>query len=245
MNHRSSVFAVPLLALTLMGAGCMDRLKPAPVPRGVQKQEVIQGAFESSTSTLGVAATSTPAAVTSTAPVVEEPRSWNATVIRGRSVGFRAPSGYWVLHSESRGRYYLVPGTVPPPTAPDPSDEVQKTYVATIGDTEMDPVSFPSWERFELTMAQFACTHGTSTETLVICLDKPTNVINGLTDAGLRYKRYTLQSVQKKDQKPVGPETFFMVRLGAQSNYGILVHVTDPSGMRAATDLVESMRIRG
>jgi len=202
------------------------------------EERPVLGAFESASPSFGDAATTAPSEPT-------DPLPWDVTWMRARKVGFTPPAGYWVYESELRGEFSLVPGSPPAPGSPDPADEVQHTRVASMIPVMRDAVSFPTWERFRLTMAQFQCASGTTDEDLVICLDKPKNAIAGKTQAGLPYEKFSLEAVRKIDQAPRGLRTFVMVRLGEANDSGVLISVLDETaGAAPALQLAKSMRIQ-
>lgn len=229
-------FLLTTALLVLLGAGCTDRFrKPEAVTSGAVKQ-----AFEQATSTFGEAATSTSAA-TSTAAV---PVRWERTEISSRNVSFAPPSGYWVFSSEERGQYYLVPGKPPAQDSPDPSADVLKRQVAEFYPVERNAESFPTWERFELTMAQFACASGDTDETFTSCTDKTIGLVRGKTAAGLPYVKFTLPSYRKQGRAFMGNHTYFMVRLGNASDHAVFVSVlNEKTGVAPAWTLVRNMRI--
>jgi hypothetical protein len=234
-------------ALVLVGAGCMNRFKPAPQPPVTEMRKTIQEAFKSTTSTLGAAETSPiPASVTTT--LVEPSKElvkWDVTDIPAAHVTFAPPVGYWVFHSAERGQFYLVPGKVPALGSADPSENVLKTAVAAFSVLQRDPYSFPTWERFELTMGEFACSDGNSPETLIVCSDKTSNNLRGKTNSGLPFHKFTLPATKKIDQSSQGTRTYIMVRFGASSDNGLFVNVTNPAaGSTPALAFVRSIKVK-
>jgi hypothetical protein len=241
-------------ALVLVGAGCMDRFKPAEQPPVTEMRKTIQEAFESTTSTLEAVATSTtpsgtliaPASVTTT--LVAPPKvlvKWDVTGIPAAGVTFTPPAGYWVFNSNDRGQHYLVPGKAPAPGSANPSENAVKTAVAVFNILQRDSYSFPTWDRFELTMGEFACSDGNSPETLIECSDKMSNELRGKTNSGLSFHKFTLPAAKNIDNSPQGTRTYIMVRLGAASDNGLFVNVTDPAkGSTPALALVRSIKVK-
>ncbi|HWQ99751.1 MAG TPA: hypothetical protein VN397_02785 [Candidatus Methylomirabilis sp.] len=221
-----------------LGAGCADRFKPAAQPQS----SAIQQAFQSSTTTFGnVTTTASPSSVTSTKPVVR----WDKTEIPWRRVGFTPPTGYWAYSAQGSQAFEIVPGLAPAPGSPDPKIDVFTRRVAEFYTIERDKESFPTWERFELTMAQFACASGDTDETFVTCTDKAANVTRGTLADSLTYVKFTLPSFRKKDKAPMGNHTYFVVRLGPASDHGILVAVlNEKTGVSPTWSLVKSMRMK-
>lgn len=235
---------ITLAFLAVLGAGCADRFKPSETKTSPQKVAVEQ-AFKSSTSTFGEAATSTPPAATSTVAEKPEPVRWDQTEVAWRFVTFSPPIGYWVYSATGSQSFQLVPGKTPAPSYTDPRAEAMLKRVAEFYAVDRDPISFPTWERFELTMAQFACASGDTDETFAACSDKAGNVVRGKTDAGLPYSKFTLPSYRKKDKAFMGNHTYFMVRLGADSDNAILLVVlNEKTGASPAWGLVKSMKMK-
>jgi hypothetical protein len=240
-------------ALVLMGAGCGDRFKPVEQPPVTEMRKTIQEAFESTTSTLEAVATSTPsgtliapASVTTTlvAPAKDLVK-WDVTGIPAAGVTFTPPAGYWVFNSNDRGQHYLVPGKAPAPGSADPSESAVKTAVAVFNVLQRDTYSFPTWERFELTMGEFACSDGNSPETLIECSDKMSDELRSKTNSGLPFHKFTLPAAKNIDNSPQGTRTYIMVRLGASSDNGLFVNVTDPAkGSTPALALVRSIKVK-
>lgn len=233
-----------LVALVVtLGTGCTDRFKTS-APR---EPVAIQRAFESSTTTFGNAEPAlsgaegtTVSAASSTTPLVR----WDTTSIPWARVTFTPPAKTWVYSADGSRAFQLVPGSAPAPGSPDPKIDVFTRRVAEFNAADRDTVSFPTWERFELTMAQFACASGDTDETFTTCTDKASNVYRGKTAVGLPYTKFTLPSYRKKDKAFMGNHTYFMVRLGAASDHGILVAVlNEKTGVTPAWSLVKSMRI--
>ncbi len=220
-----------------LGAGCADRFKPS----ASQQPSVIQQAFQSSTTTFGNA-TSSVSQATSTSPTA---KSWDVTSIPWRRVSFTPPAKYWVYAVEGSQAFELVPGVAPAPGSPDPKIDVFTRRVAEFYPIQRDPSSFPTWERFELTMAQFACASGDTDETFTTCTDTTSNVVHGKTTAGLLYTKFTLPSYRKKDKAFMGNHTYFVVRLGAATEHAVLVTVVnEKTGVAPSMTLVKSMLIK-
>jgi hypothetical protein len=232
-------------ALVLVGAGCMDRLKPRQEAPVTEMRKTIQEAFKSTTSTFG-APTSTPVTeAPSQISPPEKPERWDISEVPAAKTTFVPPAGYWVFHSNERAQFYLVPGTPPAPGSPDPSENAINTSVATFNFVSRDPESFPTWERYELTMGQFACSDGNSKETLIVCTDKTSNDMVGKTNSGLPFHEFTIPAAKKIDNSPQGTRTFIMVRFGASSDKGLFVNVTKAApGSAPALEFVKSIKVK-
>ncbi len=202
-------------------------------------QEITQ-AFQQATSTFGVASSTAPAP----APIPPTKR-WDVSVIELRHVGFTPPKGYWVYFSESDLSYWLVKGSPPKAGSPDPVASALKNRVAIIHTITWDHDSFPTWDRFVTTMAQFDCAEGTTSENLITCLDVHRNETNGKTVAGLLMESFSLKAVLQVGQAPKGLRAFVVVRLGPQNDDGLLITLTDQSAAGAASALAKTMRIVG
>ena len=236
VNRMMKTFLLTLSFVSILGAGCADRFKPAAQPQ----PSAIQQAFQSSTTTFGNATTSVSNA-TSTSPTA---KNWAVMSIPWRHVGFTPPAKYWVYAVEGSQAFELVPGSVPAPGSPDPKIDVFTRRIAEFYPIQRDAASFPTWERFELTMAQFACASGDTDETFTSCTDKTTNASQGKTTAGLSYTKFTLPSYRKKDKAFMGNHTYFVVRLGSATEHAVLVTVVnEKTGVAPALSLVKSMKI--
>lgn len=191
-----------------------------------------------------LATTLTSGGATSTAPAPKaEPTHWERTSTPG-GVAYTPPKGYWVTIIENLYTSYLIPGTAPAPGSPDPrATEVLKS-VATFTELQNDPTSFPTWDRFVVTMAQFGCASGTSDADFVTCSDKKQDVSTGKTDGGLSYEKFSLPATLKKTGASRGVRTYIVVRLADNSNNGIMISVLDESKADAALELAKSMKIQ-
>ncbi|MBD3251863.1 hypothetical protein GF380_05445 [Candidatus Uhrbacteria bacterium] len=233
MNDR---FLLILLTFVLLGAGCFGFGKQNDAP-GEPTAEAIEDAFEHSSTTFGMAPTNTDA-------LLVEPPRWDVEEIYSKHIAFDPPAGYWVYLSEFDRSYWIVPGTPPDVGSEDPGPEIEASRIATMYPVNYDPESFPTWERFKLTMSQFQCVDGTGPEDIVGCLDEPLNVKRGKTVTGLPYESYTLQLIRKKDQAAMGVRKFIMVRMGEANSNGVLI-VIDPEqdALGPALELATSMRV--
>jgi hypothetical protein len=196
----------------------------------------VASAFKEATSTFGVASSTTPAPIPPT-------KRWDVALIAARHVGFTPPKGYWVYYSEAELMYWLVKGTPPKPGSPDPYADALKKRVALIHVIVWQHDSFPTWERFATTMAQFDCAEGTTSDNLITCLDVHRSATSGKTAGGLPYESFSLNAVKQADQSSKGLRAFNVVRLGNANDYGILIAPTDQSAASAASALAKSMRI--
>jgi hypothetical protein len=229
---------IPLFFLILLGAGCSgcfgsgdDQAGSAPTASAIEQ------AFGEDDSTFGNAATSSD-------NILVEPKTWDVDHVYSKHLAFDPPSGYWVYLSEVEHTYWLVPGTPPEPGSEDPAGEIRETRVARMQPITFIPDSFPTWDRFQLTMAQFQCVEGSTEDNLVGCLDEPRNVITGKTVSGLPYEKFEIQAVRKKDQAPQGWRTFIVVRLGAANDHAVLFTIEDEQkGVGPALELAKSMWI--
>jgi hypothetical protein len=229
--------ALPLLILILLGAGCFGFGSKDDEPTSPPTKSAIEEAFETSESTFGDAATSSD-------NILIEPKKWDVDHVYSKHLAFEPPSGYWVYLSEVEHNYWLIPGTAPEQGSEDPAASILDSRVARIHPISFHPASFPTWERFKLTMAQFQCVEGTNEDDLVGCLDEPNNVITGKTVSGLPYEKFELQAVRKKDQAPQGWRTFIIVRLGEVNDHGVLITIEDEDeGIGPALELAKSMWI--
>jgi len=194
-------------------------------------------AFSEASTTFGASdgtATTTPA----------EPTRWDATLIKSRHVAFTPPKGYWVYFNQGDLTYWLVKGDAPEPGSPDPVASAYEHRVAYIHAATWEHESFPTYERFETTMAQFDCAEGTSDENLTVCLSERKNERKGKTDVGLPMTTFALNAVLQQDQSPKGTRNFAIVRLGAENDNIIIVTATDQSEAAATNALAKSMRIQ-
>jgi hypothetical protein len=238
----SKIRTILIAALVLaVGAGIFFVLRSKAPQGGAPSRNAppaaIGEAFENASTTFGASdgtATSTP---------VAEPVRWDVKLIKSRHVAFTPPKGYWVYFSQSDFTYWLVKGTPPEAGSPDPVESAFANRVAVIHTAVWDHESFPDWERFETTMAQFDCAEGTTSDNLVTCLDARRNERKGATDAGLPLATFSLNAVLQKDQSPRGTRSYAAVRLGANNDNLILVTLTDQSAVSAANALAKSMRI--
>jgi len=226
---RLVVIAFTLAAL---GAGCFERT-PAATPISPND---FGAALESATGTFGEAATTTDA-------MAAEAHRWDTTGMPELHVGFEAPEGFWVYQSDLYGDYSLVPGAVPEPGSEDPSERVMAKRAASFQGIQRDAVSFPDWERFTITSAQFICVSGTTDEDFILCLDEKLQVTSGKTEGGLSYEKFALQAVRKMDQAPRGLRTYVIVRLGDSSDHGVIFNVLDAAHVASTVKLAKSMRI--
>lgn len=209
------VLPILLLCAVLTGAGCA-KVSDAPVsPTSEDKTDVSNAT----------------------------PKKWDRTV-SFNGVAFEAPAGHWVYADETTQTHYVIPGTPPAEGGKDPGPTSIPQSVVVFNPLQNDPNSFPTWERFELTMAQFSCASGSNVEDFLTCTDKPTKVQTGKTAGGLLYRQFTLPVVLQKDKSPRGSKTFIVVRLGANSQEGLLVSMLmdDDRSTIPALELVKSMR---
>lgn len=229
--HRTIILAC---ALSVLGAGCFElRRIESQAP---ESQSAFDEALEGASSTFGESAST----IETTPP---EEKRWDVTRIAARKVDFVPSQGMWVYLAENTGQFYIVPGVAPTSGSPDPYEVAVGAAVATMYPVIWDPESFPTWERFALTMAQFACTSGTTDTDFVVCLDDKSQVLSGSTDAGLPYEKFALPSVRKLDQTPQGLRHYIVVRLGSDSEHGILVTVTKADYVGSVLSLAATMSI--
>jgi hypothetical protein len=158
-------------------------------------------------------------------------------------VAFTAPKGYWVYSSANDLSYWLVKGAPPKPGSPDPMTSALEQRVAIIHPIVWDHDSFPTYERFITTMAQFDCVEGTTSENLVSCLDIHRHSTTGKTTSGLPFEAFSLDAIQKSDKASKGSRAFVAIRLGADNDSAILLTLTDQKVASVALDLAKSMRI--
>jgi hypothetical protein len=235
---RNILIAVLVLAV---GASVFFALRSKAPQGGTSTRRAappaIGEALENASTTFGASdgtvATSTP----------EEPKRWDVTLFKSRHVEFTPPSGYWVYFSQADLNYWLVKGKAPEPGSPDPVESAFANRVAVIHAAVWDHESFPDWERFETTMAQFDCAEGTASDNLVVCLNTRRNERKGTTSAGLPMATFTLNAVLQSDQSPRGTRSYAAVRLGKENDNLILVTLTDQSAAPVANALAKSMRI--
>jgi hypothetical protein len=170
------------------------------------------------------------------------PARWDRGHTQG-GVVFTPPKGYWVTAIDELRTSYLIAGHVPEPDSPDPRVSVIPGAVASLTDLQNDPKSFPSWERFEITMAQFGCASGTSDEDFVACGDAAKTVSTGKTAGGFTYRVFTLPLKHQKTGASRGSRTFIGVRLREDGDAGVLVSVLDTRrGTAPSLELVKSMK---
>jgi hypothetical protein len=229
---------IPFLFFVLLGAGCSGcfdfgskKEEQAPVSKSA-----IEQAFESSDSEFGSAATSVE-------DILVEPKRWDVDHIYSKKLAFDPPNGHWVYLSETEHNYWIVRGAAPQAGSEDPAESARASRIAVISPIQFSPSSFPTWDRFRVTMAQFMCVEGTSEQDLVGCLDEPKNVIAGKTVSGLPYEKFELDLVRKIDQQNLGRRIFIVVRLGQANDHGVLITLEKDDGIGPALELAKSMRI--
>ncbi len=191
--------------------------------------------------TLSNASTTFGNASTSTVPAA--PARWDATVIASRHVAFTAPTGYWVYFAQNDLSYWLVKGTAPKPGSPDPIASALAHRVAIIHPSVWDHDSFPTYERFATTMAQFDCVSGVTANDLISCLDTRHQAVSGKTVAGLPFEAFSLEAIQKSNKASKGMRAFVVVRLGVENDNIILLTPTDQRAANAVLQLAKSMKI--
>lgn len=217
-----------LASALLLGAGCVRETSSSLAPTSDDMTTTLSSNPEGS--------------VASSTPDVVEPTVWERTETP-TNVKFTAPKGYWVFGIEALRTFYLVPGVASKPGDPDPRVSLAPKAVATFTDVQIDPASFPTWENFEIGMAQFACVSGTTDADFVSCTDKPVNVKTGKTAGGWPYRQFSLPAKLKKTGASQGVRTFIMVRRGEKADIGVLVTVThERTGVKPALELVQSMK---
>lgn len=214
---------VGLLAIALLGAGCWGNAPAAPTQTS---DEVLN--------------TPTPTTTEEMHPVVVEPKQW-ARTSTPTGIGFTVPRGYWVAVVEELRMHYLIPGPAPEPGSKDPRPEAIPRAVATFSDLQSDPVSFPTWDSFVYTMAQFSCSSGDAEDALETCTDKRQNVSTGITSGEFPYKKFTLPRILRSTKAARGTTTFFGVEYGEGSIDGLLVTVRDDKHLKAITEMVNSL----
>jgi hypothetical protein len=203
---------------TFIGAGCG---KPTTVS---ETPSVIGGGTQATTTT----------------EVVKDPTRWDRTETPG-GWKFTPPNGYWVASIEPLRTLYLIPGVTPKPDSEDPRPTEVPKAIATMTELQNDPTSFPTWERFTVTMAQFGCASGTSEADFVTCSDKKTNVSTGKTAGGFPYEKFSLPATLKKTGASRGLRTFIAIHLADGSNDGIMLSVLNESKASVALDLATSI----
>lgn len=181
---------------------------------------------------------------TSTSEVVpSESVRWDVENIDVIDESFVPPKGYWVYHVPGRDLYWLVRGEVPAIGSENPFDTALTHRVATIAPAVWYRESFPTWEGFEIAMAQFDCMEGDTEDTAVSCPDtKPKIDSSKKTLTNDPYRQFTLSAVYRKTSESAGDRSYIMLRQGAEGEYGILFRILDPSAAQAVLDLVESMK---
>lgn len=185
-----------------------------------------------------------PSDTASSTPVVVEPKKWDRTSTP-TGIAFDPPAGHWVYALESMRTHYVIPGAAPAVGSEDPGPTSVPRSIALFNDLQNDPKSFPSWEKFEITMAQYGCANGTTEDDFVTCTNKPTVISSGKTVGGFPYREFSLPVVLQKDKSPRGTKTFIVVRFGDKSDNGIMIVpiMDDASGKVPALELAKSMRI--
>lgn len=181
---------------------------------------------------------------TSTADVVSpEPVRWDVKNIDVIDESFVPPKGYWVYHVPGRDLYWLVRGEVPTPGSENPFDTALAHRVATIAPAVWYRESFPTWDGFEIAMAQFDCMEGNTEDTAVYCPDvKPKIDSAKKTLLHDPYRSFTLSAVHRKTSAPAGNRSYIMLRQGTEGEYGILFRILDESATQSVLDLVDSMK---
>ncbi len=184
-----------------------------------------------------------PITPSSTERGVQESRTtWAATRIPLRGIVFTPPQGYWVYFYESANMYLLVPGEPPSPDAPDPKDVVVEQAVGSFAEIRTDPASFPTWERFELTVAQFSCPEISTPEDPLACTDQAT-IIASDVDRDMPYRAFSLPLQNRDTGVRRGSRTFVVLRQSRQSDFGFFFRIPDPKNLPAILALVRSMRV--
>lgn len=172
---------------------------------------------------------------------VAEPKRWDRTETP-TGIKFTVPKGYWVAVIENTRTHYLIPGEPPEPGSPDPRPEAVPRAVASIADLQNDPVSFPTWEGFELTAAQFSCTTGTTPEDFTVCRDTPKSMTTGRTEGDFPYRKFSLPRVLQSTGASRGTQTFISVQFGDGSNDGMLVAILDDRHAATILEFTKSLR---
>ena len=228
VSRRFILLIVAGLSLSLIGAGCSG----APEPSSPLDQ-------------MPTAVTSTSGDATSTAhiPVKVESLRWDR-VETPTGIAFTPPKGYWVYTVEATRTHYIIAGATPVLNSADPWPGAYGKAVASFSDLQNDPASFPTWEGFTATMAQFACTSGSTEDDLVTCTNKPANSSSGTTVGGFPYQQFSLPATLKKTNASQGMKTYIAVRFGQKAQDGVLFTMLSPQGLEPALALAKTMKIK-
>ncbi|MFA5130366.1 MAG: hypothetical protein WC477_05655 [Patescibacteria group bacterium] len=231
---RVSRITISLLVFAglAIGAGCLHR--PAQENQTSEDDtQRIADALASSTAVLN-ATTSTPSDATLT--------RWDEQSFAPLQLGFTPPKGTWVYLADFANSYYLVRSDIPSPSSTNPADLATRDRIATIMPIEWDPKSFPTWESFEVRMAQFDCTEGDSEANFVSCLNGEQNVVEGKTQNGLSFRKYQLEAVRKRDKAPKGMRTYFSIRPRTDGGIGLIIPVNNNAELPAVLEFVKSLK---
>lgn len=225
MSTRLSALAV---ALILLGAGCWS----AP------SQDAAADASSAETPDTSMAPNLPP---TDNADAAV-PHEWTETRIPNRGIVFAPPEGYWVYFLEAANMFLLVPGEPPAPGSPDPRDELLDHAVASFTEVRTDPASVPTWEQFELVVAQLACPEVSMPDDPVSCPDTAATLASDAM-GDMPWRAYSLPLRNTNTNASRGSRTFVMVRQSRESDFGLFFRVPDPANLAATLALVRSLKV--
>jgi hypothetical protein len=229
MKHLPGLLIVA--GLVLFGAGCAGK------PQVASPIDALPTAVTSTKPADKSATTSTADAPSTT------DKHWDRTETP-TGIAFVPPKGYWVYAVEETRTHYLIAGATPAVNSADPWPGAYGKAVASFGDLQNDPKSFPTWDGFTATMAQFACTSGTTEDDIVTCSNKPTNIVDGKTAGGFPYRQFSLPATLKKTGASRGVKNFIAVRFGDKSQDGVLFTILNQDGIAPALELTKTMKMK-